>query len=105
MTISFNLELKTGFFETEMSEVAIDSHNKYIRIEKNFGRKSQTSASFDLIHFSDIQKITFNPLMNDEIEIMTSKNAYIGCIYKEAIEKGVVDFVKLSFGDKFREIR
>jgi len=108
MTVFFNIELKTGFFDTEISEVAIDSHNKIIRIEKNNESQiinNRWNQPIDLIHFSEIQKITFNPYMNDEIEIMTTKNAYVGCIFKEAINKGIVDFVKLSFGDKFREIR
>ena len=116
MTVFFNMEMKTGFFDTEISEVAIDSHNQLIRIEKNIDSKiiknietkttkNQRHIPIDLIRFSEIEKITFNPYMNDEIEIMTTKNAYVGCIFKEAINKGVVDFVKLSFGDKFREIR
>ena len=39
--------------------------------------------------------------MHHEIEIQTDHNAYVGNIQKDEIQRGVMDFVKVSFGEKF----
>jgi len=99
MSMSFPIELKTGFFEVERCMLKIDSKALQLIIE--FDKNS----SAYLIEFENIKKVIYNPYMRHEIEIQTDHNAYVGHLLKDEIQRGVMDFVKVAFGEKYKEIK
>ena len=99
MSVRFPIELKTGFFGVEPCMMKIDSKASQLIIEFD------KNADAYLIEFANIKKVIYNPTMHHEIEIQTDHNAYVVNIQKDEIQRGVMDFVKVSFGEKFKEIR
>lgn len=99
MSIEFPIELKTGFFKQEACMVRID--HSISQLFFDFKEKSDVYV----VNFSDIKRIIYASGIKDEIEIHTSHNAYIGYVGKDEVRRGLVDLLRIEFGDRFREIK
>lgn len=99
MSIEFPIELKTGFFKQEECVVRID-HN-ISQLFFDFKEKSDVY----IVDFADIKRIIYAPGIKDEIEFHTNHNTYIGYIGKGDLRHGLVDLLRIEFGDRFREIK
>lgn len=99
MSIEFPIELKTGFFKQEACVVRID--HSISQLFFDFKEKSDVY----IIDFTDIKRIIYSSGIKDEIEFHTNHNAYIGYISKGDVKRGLVDLLRIEFGDRFREIK
>jgi len=98
MSMNIPIELKTGFFQLEQGIIKFDNHAKQIQIEL----VDQRAAI--IIEFSSIHRVIYNPYSKHELEIQTTLDNYIGYLKKESVQRGVIDFLKIEFADKFKEI-
>lgn len=98
MSMNIPIELKTGFFQLEQGIIKLDNRAEQLQIELI----DQRSAI--VIEFANIQRVIYNPSLKFELEIQTSLDNYIGYLKKESVQRGVIDFLKIEFGDKFKEI-
>lgn len=98
MSMNIPIELKTGFFQLEQGLIKIDNHAQQVKIEI-FSHNDMISIDFDTI-----LRVIYNPHLKHELEIQTTLENFIGYLKKESIQRGVIDFLKIEFGDKFKEI-
>ncbi len=98
MSMNIPIELKTGFFQLEQGIIKLDNRAEQLQIELI----DQRSAI--VIEFANILRVIYNPSLKFELEIQTSQDNYIGYLKKESVQRGVIDFLKIEFGDKFKEI-
>ncbi|GAB6108049.1 hypothetical protein [Fusibacter bizertensis] len=98
MSMNIPIELKTGFFQLEQGLIKIDNHAQKVKIEIS-SHNDMISIDFDTIH-----RVIYNPHLKHELEIQTTLENFIGYLKKESIQRGVIDFLKIEFGDKFKEI-
>ena len=76
MSMSFPMDLKTGFFSVEPCIVKIDCKSSQLMIAYE-----RTDEAY-LIEFDNIKRIIFNPHMQNELEFQTDHNTYIGTLNK-----------------------
>ena len=98
MSMCFPMNMKTGFFKVEPCIVKIDCKASQMVIAYE-----RTDEAY-LLEFESIRRVIYNPHMQHELEFQTDHNTYIGTLHKEPTLRGVVDFLKVSFKDKYLEI-
>jgi len=96
--MSFPLEYKTGFFKVEPCLVKIDSRTSQLIFEL-----AQSKVAY-FVDYENIKKVYYNPNMRYELAFQTLHDDYIGYMHKEEVQRGIVDFLKVEFGEKFKEI-
>jgi hypothetical protein len=98
LSINFPLELKTGFFRQEQCMVRIDHHHSQIFFD------FQEKSDIYVVEFEHLKRIVYSPGTKHEIEFQTSHNAYVGYVSKDEIQRGIIEILKVEFGDRFKEI-
>ncbi len=99
MSMDIPITLKTGFFQSEPAIMKIDNRNRQILFVCEKGNK------VFIVDFPQIMKVYYNPLANDELTLQTIQKNYIANIEKQMLGRGIIDFFKIEFGDKFRVVQ
>ena len=97
LSMSFPLEFKTGFFKVEPCLLKINSKSSQLIFELD-----QSKVAY-FVDYETIKRVYYNPKMRHELAFQTLHDDYIGYMHKEDVQRGIVDFLKVEFGEKFKE--
>lgn len=97
MFMDIPFDLKTGFFKQEPSILRVDHHSAQVQIS------IPSRSEVFLVEFSNIRRVIYSPNVRHELEIQTDFESYVGYLTKEGLNKGVVDYMRVEFEERFKE--
>jgi hypothetical protein len=91
-------DLKTGFFKQEPSILRVDHRSAQIQIS------IPSRSEVFLVEFANVRRVIYSPNVKHELEIQTDFDSYVGYLTKESLKKGAVDYMRVEFEERFKEI-